>query len=75
MPTLYNNPIDNTKDEKLLLVKNDIIDDWLLIQNRIFSEIARNIWGNHYYYHILLNQDVQFQKAINSIDQAKSIMQ
>ena len=64
----------NQVDESWDVKEEDIIDDWVKIQNRICAEIARILWGNDYYYHIMLNQDLQFQTAIENLENAKSIM-
>ena len=44
------------------------------IENRIFAEIARTLWGNDDYYNIRLNNDTQFQEAINNLGRAKAIL-
>ena len=44
------------------------------IENRIYAEIARSLWGNDYYYNIRLNNDNQFQEAINNLDEARAIL-
>ena len=64
----------NQLDEKFSFEQKDIIDDWGKIQNRLYADIARILWGNDYYYHIMLDKDVQFQEAINNLETAKSIL-
>ena len=56
------------------MTNESLIKDWQEIENRIFAEIARSLWGNDYYYNIRLNNDNQFQEAINNLDQAKTIL-
>jgi len=63
----------NQIDEKFDVKNEDIIEDWAKIQNRIYAEIARILWGNDYYYHIMLNQDIQFQAALENLETAKAI--
>jgi len=64
----------NKVDEDILLTKQDIEVDWSKIQNRIFAEIARIFWGNNFYYNVMLNEDIQFQSALEHIDQAKTMV-
>ena len=64
----------NSLDENLKVTNESLIKDWQEIENRIFAEIARSLWGNDYYYNIRLNNDIQFQEAINNLDVAKSIL-
>ena len=52
----------------------NLSEDWKEIENRIFAEIARGLWGNDYYYNVRLNNDAQFQEAINNLDRAKAIL-
>ena len=60
-------------DENFDIKNQDIIDDWAKIENRIYAEVARILWGNDYYYHIMLNQDIQFQTALENLETAKAI--
>jgi len=64
----------NNNDNEILLESSDILVDWEKINNRILAEIARSLWGNNFYYHIMLNDDVQFQTALENLENAKSIM-
>ena len=64
----------NKVDEDILLTKQDVEVDWSKIQNRIFAEIARIFWGNNFYYNVMLNEDIQFQSALEHIDQAKTMV-
>ncbi len=63
----------NQVDENFDIKNQDIIDDWAKIENRIYAEVARILWGNDYYYHIMLNQDIQFQTALGNLETAKAI--
>ena len=63
----------NQVDENFDIKNQDIIDDWAKIENRIYAEVARILWGNDYYYHIMLNQDIQFQTALENLETAKAI--
>ena len=38
----------NLLDENLNVTNDNLIDDWKEIENRIFAEIARSMWGNDY---------------------------
>jgi len=64
----------NSLDENLKVTNESLIKDWQEIENRIFAEIARSLWGNDYYYNIRLNNDTQFQEAINNLDEARAIL-
>ena len=64
----------NDIDKEMLLTKEEIELDWAKIQNRIYAEIARIFWGNNFYYHIILNEDVQFQVALENLEKAKNMI-
>ena len=64
----------NLLDENLNVTNDNLIDDWKEIENRIFAEIARSMWGNDYYYNVRLDNDIQFQEAINNLEAAKAIL-
>ena len=84
----YNNSIKNSKflnidqfinwindaDKELTITKEDVELDWPKIQNRIFAEIARIFWGNDFYYNIMLNEDIQFQSALDNVEKAKEMI-
>ena len=64
----------NLLDENLNVTNDNLSDDWKEIENRIFAEIARSMWGNDYYYNVRLDNDIQFQEAINNLEAAKAIL-
>lgn len=49
----------------------DFQKDLSFIAARIKAEMARNFWDNNGYYFILLNDDVQYLKALESFEEAK----
>ena len=61
-------------DSTLNIDSTNLNKDWEYVQNRILADVASIIWGKDYYYYVLLNQDVQFQEAINHFEKAKEIM-
>ena len=64
---------DNQSKKPEMSIEN-IDENWGFIENRIFAEIAGLLWGKDYLYHVLLEEDTQFQEAILNIDRAKEIM-
>ena len=64
----------NETDKEILLTREDIELDWDKIQNRIFAEIARIFWGNNFYYNVMLNEDMQFQSALDNVEKAKTMI-
>ena len=46
-----------------------------IINNRIESEIAANLWGKDYRYYIRLHVDKQFQTALDNFSLAKSFVE
>ena len=63
-----------TIDDSLDISVENIKKDWVFVENRIFANLSKVLWGADYYYHMLLNQDLQFQTAILNFDTAKNIM-
>ena len=63
-----------TLDESLDIKVENIESDWMFVENRIFANLSKILWGPDYYYHMLLNQDLQFQNAILNLDKAKNII-
>ena len=61
--------------QKLDYNKDSLLLNWDLINNRIQSEIAANLWGKDYRYYIRLHIDKQFQAALNNFNLAKSFVE
>ena len=57
-----------SNDQKLV---DEIAKDWIYIENRILAELASSMWSKNDYYHVLLNEDQQFLKALESVEKAK----
>ena len=66
--------IPSNLENDLDVTFENLSGDWKEIENRIFAEIARSLWGNDDYYNVRLNKDVQFQEAINNLDRARAIL-
>ena len=58
------------KNENLTLEYNtdSLLVNWDVLNNRIQSELAANLWGKDYRYYIRLNADKQFQTALENFD-------
>ena len=61
-------------NDELNLIKNEIDKDWIYIENRILAELASSIWSKNDYYHVLLNEDQQFLKGLESMEKAKLLV-
>jgi len=64
----------NKNNNELNLIKDEIDKDWVYIENRILAELANSIWSKNDYYHVLLNEDQQFLKALESMEKAKLLV-
>ena len=64
----------NKNNNELNLIKDEIDKDWIYIENRILAELANSIWSKNDYYHVLLNEDQQFLKALESMEKAKLLV-
>ena len=54
---------------------DSLLINWDLINNRIQSELAANLWGKDYRYYIRLHADKQFQTALQNVDTARSFVE
>jgi len=64
----------NKNNDELNLIKDETAKDWVYIENRILAELANSIWSKNDYYHVLLNEDQQFLKALESMEKAKLLI-
>ena len=64
----------NNNNDELDLIKDEIAKDWIYIENRILAELASSMWSKNDYYHVLLNEDQQFLKALESVEKAKLLI-
>ena len=55
--------------------EDSLLLNWDLINNRIQSELAANLWGKDYRYSIRLHTDKQFQTALDNFSLAKSFLE
>ena len=70
-----NNKVEASDEKKLEYDEDSLLLNWKLINNRIQSEVAANLWGKDYRYYIRLHIDKQFQTALNNFDLAKSFLE
>ena len=70
-----NTQSDDGDEKKLDYHKDSLLLNWELINNRIQSEVAANLWGKDYRYYIRLHIDKQFQAALDNFDLAKSFVE
>ena len=54
--------------------QDSILVNWDIINNRIKAEIASNIWGKDYGYHIRLDVDKPFQAALENLKSAEDLV-
>ena len=69
-----NNTITNNETIDLEYNQDSVILNWDIINNKINSEIASNLWGKNYGYHIKLGIDKPFQEALNNFNLAKELI-
>jgi len=50
-----------------IIKRDEILQDWKFLQNRILADIANSYWGKNASYYILLNEDLQFQETYSNI--------
>ena len=65
----------NIKNIESLTKTDSLLVNWDVLNNRIQSELAANLWGKDYRYYIRLNADKQFQTALENFDIAKSFVE
>ena len=70
-----NNKVEASDEKKLEYDEDSLLLNWKLINNRIQSEVAANLWGKDYRYYIRLHIDKQFQTALNNFELAKSFLE
>jgi len=51
----------------------DLNDDERYLQNRFKSELARNVWGMHHYWQVVLDEDHQFKTALRLFPEALEV--
>ena len=53
--------------------EDEIIEDWIYIENKILAEVASSIWGKEFRYKQLLEEDVQVLVALNHFNEAREL--
>lgn len=60
-------------DKKVAFIKNDYEKDKQFIKTQLKAYIARDIWKNEGWYHVLLGVDNQFMKAVKEFREAEKL--
>ncbi|MBT7378265.1 MAG: S41 family peptidase [Candidatus Marinimicrobia bacterium] len=61
-------------NKELEFEKDELIENWSTIGNRIKAQLANAIWGKSSMYKVLLENDEIAQEALNHFDDAKSLI-
>jgi len=62
------------KEKELEFDKDELLENWTTIENRIKSQLASAIWGKSSMYMVLLENDKIAQEALNHFDDAKKLI-
>ena len=62
------------KEKELEFERDELIENWSTINNRIKAQLANAIWGKTSMYKVLLENDEIAQEALNHFDDAKSLI-
>ncbi len=62
------------KEKELEFEKDELIENWSTIDNRIKAQLANAIWGKTSMYKVLFENDEIAQEALNHFDDAKSLI-
>jgi hypothetical protein len=62
------------KEKELEFERDELIENWSTIDNRIKAQLANAIWGKTSMYKVLLENDEIAQEALNHFDDAKSLI-
>ena len=68
------NAIETNQDITLEYNIDSVMLNWGVIDNKINSELAANLWGKDYGYYIKLSLDKPFQSALENFDLAKELV-
>ena len=66
--------ITNDDELEFNYEQDSILINWDMINNRINAEVASNIWGKDYGYHIRLDIDKPFQTALENLKIAEDLV-
>jgi len=62
------------KEKNIEFNRDELLENWTTIENRIKSQIASAIWGKSSMYKVLLENDKIAQEALNHFDDAKKLI-
>ena len=62
------------EQKNILFKKDELLENWDVIEIRIKSQIAGSIWGKSFMYKILLENDIVVQEGLIRFDDAKKII-
>jgi hypothetical protein len=62
------------KEKELEFDKDELLENWATIENRIKAQLASAIWGKSSMYIILLENDKIAQEALNHFGDAKKLI-
>ena len=62
------------KEKELEFDKDELLENWTTIENRIKSQLASAIWGKSSMYMVLLENDKIAQEALNHFGDAKKLI-
>ena len=62
------------KKKELEFEKDELLENWGIIENRIKAQLASAIWGKSAMYITLLEHDKIAQKALNHLSDAKKLI-
>ena len=66
--------ITNDDELEFNYEQDSILINWDMINNRINAEVASNIWGKDYGYHIRLDIDKPFQTTLENLKIAEDLV-
>ena len=62
------------KEKEFEFDKQELITDWITIENRIKAQIANAIWGKEEMYKMLLKNDEIVSEALKHYDKARKLI-
>lgn len=71
---LLNSFINFAKTKNIVFNQEDIKKDLSYIRARLKAQIARNFWKNDGWYSVLLEEDIQFKKALSLFIDAENLI-
>jgi carboxyl-terminal processing protease len=65
---ILNSFLNYSKSKSIKINLDDLSKDLSFIKTRLKAQIARNFWKNEGWYYVILDNDLQFKKALNLIE-------